>query len=49
MKTDGHITEEVYDCLGFIKDSNYEGKTVVKPDGITQETRHRAKILRYVI
>ena len=46
MKTDGHITEEVYDRIGFITDTNYDGKMVNKPDNISQETRHRAKILR---
>ena len=46
MKTDGHITEEVYDRLGFISDTNYAGNKVDKPDNISQETRHRANILR---
>ena len=34
MKTGGHITEEVYDRLGFISDTNYAGQTVDKPDNI---------------
>ena len=46
MITKGHIAEEVYDRLSFPKDTDYSGKTVHKPDGITQEMRHRAKILR---
>ena len=41
MKRDGHITEEVYDCLGFDKDTDYAGKDVNKPDEISQEMRHR--------
>ena len=46
MKTDGHITEAVYDRLGFIQDTNYSGDIIIKPDAISNETRHRAKILR---
>lgn len=45
MKIDGHIKEEVYDHLRFKSDSNYAGDTIDKTDGITQEMRHRAKIL----
>ena len=45
MKTKGHIKEEVYDSLGFPKDTNYDGKEVDKPDNISQEMRHRAKII----
>ena len=39
MKNNGHIPEEVYDRLGFIKDTNYDGEDVEKPDGISQEMR----------
>ena len=46
MKKDGHITEGVYDRLGFMMDTNYAGKVVLKPDQISNEMRHRAKILR---
>ena len=46
MKTKGRITEDVYEQLGFPKDRNYSGDTVDKADTISQETRHRAKILR---
>ena len=47
MKSDGHITENVYDRIGFYSDSNYIGGKVKKPDIISQETRHRAKILSH--
>ena len=47
MKEEGHITEEVYDRLGFDPDTNYTGDTVSKPDEISNEMRHRAKVLRY--
>ena len=47
MKSHGHIPEEVYDRLGFVKDTNYDGKVVEKPDTISQEMRHRAKILSH--
>ena len=47
MKNKGHIPEEVYDRLGIIKDTNYDGDEVEKPDGISQEMRHRAKILSH--
>ena len=46
MKQDGHITEDVYDRIGFMKDTNYSGTIVPKPDQISNEMRHRAKILR---
>ena len=46
MKQDGHITEDVYDRIGFMKDTNYAGAIVPKPDQISNEMRHRAKILR---
>ena len=46
MKRDGHITEDVYDRLGFMTDSNYAGDFVPKPDQISNEMRHRGKILR---
>ena len=46
MKRDGHITEDVYDRLGFITDSNYAGEFIHKPDQISNEMRHRGKILR---
>ena len=44
MKNKGHIPEEVYDRLGFIQDTNYDGDEVEKPDGISQEMRHGTKI-----
>ena len=47
MKRDGHITEDVYDRLGFSKDTDYEGKDVGKPDEISQEMRHRAKVISH--
>ena len=47
MRRDGHISEEVYDRLGFSADSNYAGDIVPKPDEISQEMRHRAKILSH--
>ena len=43
----GHISEEVYNQIGFPPDTNYEGEEVDKPDGISQEMRHRAKILSH--
>ena len=45
MKTDGHIKEELYDRIGLDQDTNYAGDEIDKPDSITQEIRHRAKIL----
>ena len=33
--------------MGFIKDTNYSGDEVDKPDTISQEMRHRAKILSH--
>ena len=45
MKIEGNIKEEVYDCLGFPQDTDYSGAEVDKPDSISQETRHRAKVL----
>ena len=47
MKNNGHIPEEVYYRLGFPPDTKYNGDEIEKPDGIIQETRHRAKILRH--
>ena len=47
MKSKGHIPEELYDQLGFPPDTNYAGDKVDKPDGISQEMRHRAKILSH--
>ena len=47
MKKDGHIPEEVYTRLGFPQDTNYAGEEVDKPDGISQEMRHRAKLLSH--
>ena len=47
MKNEGHITEEVYDRMGFPTDTNYSGTEVKKPDTISQETRHCAKILSH--
>ena len=46
MNTKGHIEEEVYNRLRFPKDTNYVGEIVAKPDGISQEMRHRANVLR---
>ena len=46
MKRDGHVQEEVYDRLRFDKDKDYDENIVTKPDGISQEMRHRAKKLR---
>ena len=46
MKRDGHITEDIYDRIGFRKDTNYAGKNVLKPDRIFNKMRHQAKILR---
>ena len=46
MKKEGHIKEEIYDRLRLAKDMNYAKETVEKPDGISQEMRHRAKILK---
>ena len=40
---DGHITEDVYDCLGFMKYTNYTGKVVPKPNQTTNEMRHWSK------
>ena len=45
MKSDGHITEEIHDRKVFIRDTNYDGNEVEKPNAISQETRHHAKIL----
>ena len=45
MKKEGHNKEEVYEYMGFPPDTNYEGDIVSKPDEVTQENRHRAKIL----
>ena len=47
MKNNGHIPEEVYYQIGCLSDTNYEGEEVDKPDGISQEMRHRAKILSH--
>ena len=46
MKTDGHITEDVYSVRGFVLDTNYTGDIINKPDAISNKMRHRAKILR---
>ena len=45
MRIEGHIKEEVYDRLGFPSDTNYEGEKVDKPDNISQEMQHQAKVL----
>ena len=45
MKNEGHIREDVYERMGFLSDTNYDGDEVDKPDNISQESRHRAKIL----
>ena len=42
----GHITEEVYDRLGFMVDTSYENKKVDKPDNIRQEGCYKVKVLR---
>ena len=34
VKSDGHTPEDVYDRLGFIKDTNYDGEVASKPDQI---------------
>ena len=47
IKNNGHIPEDVQERLGFIKDTDYDGEDVEKPDGISQEMRHRAKILSH--
>ena len=47
MKNNGHIPEELYGRLGFPPDTNYNGDEIEKPDGISQEMRHRAKILSH--
>jgi len=47
IKNEVHFTEEVYDRMEFPEDTDYFGKEVKKPDAISQETRHRAKILSY--
>ena len=44
MKETGAIPEEIYDRMGFIPDTNFAGEKVDKPDTISQEMRHRAKI-----
>ena len=49
MKLNGHIPEDVYDRLGFPADTNYAGEKVEKPDGISQQTRHHAKILSHIL
>ena len=46
-KNKRHIPEDVYGRLGSIKDTDYDGEAVEKPDGISQEIRHRAKILSH--
>ena len=33
--------------MGFIKDTDYKGKEVAKPDEVSQEMRHRAKIISH--
>ena len=45
MQAEGHIREEVYNRMGFNKDTNYQNDVVIKPDNISNEMRHRAKIL----
>ena len=49
MKSNGHIPEDVYKRLGFPQDRNYSGDKVEKPNGISQETRHRANILSHTL
>ena len=47
MKENGHIPEELYDRIGFPPNTNYNGDEIEKPDGISQEMRHRGKILSH--
>jgi len=47
MNSAGHIPEEVYSRLNFPSDTNYDGDEVSKPDGISQEARHRANIVSH--
>lgn len=47
MKKNGHIPEELYNMISFLSDANYNGDEIEKPDGISQEMRHRAKILSH--
>ena len=49
MKSNGHIPEGLYNRLGFPNDTNYACNKVEKANGISQETRHRAKILRHTL
>ena len=49
MKNEDHITEEMYDRMGFSSDTKYSGKEVKKPDTINQETRHCTKILSHYL
>ena len=49
IKNNSHIHEEVYDRLGFPPDTNYSGDEIEKPDVISQEMRHRAKILSHYL
>ena len=47
MEAHGHIPEEVYDRIGFPKDTNYASEPVAKSDNISQETRYQAKIISH--
>ena len=47
MKNRGDIPESLYDHLGFPSDTDYAGNHVAKPDNISCEMRHRAKILSH--
>ena len=49
MRKDGHIPEEMYKRMGVPPDMNYDGDEVDKPDKISQEMRHRARILSHDI
>ena len=49
MKNNGRIPEEVYDRLIFPPYTNYNGDEIDKPDGISQEMRHQARILSHDI
>ena len=46
-KNMGRKPEEVYNCIDFVMVTNYAGDEVPKPDGISQEMRHWAKILSH--
>ena len=47
MKNKDHIPKDIYVRLWFMPNTNYAEETVNKPDRISQEIRHRAKILSH--